>query len=212
MPSAPDLSLPENPGPAPLILASGSASRLALLRAARVPVEAVPASVDEAAIKAALLADGASARDVADALAEFKARRIAARLPGCLVLGADQVLVCDGKLYDKPASLADARRDLEALRGRRHELLSAAVVFENGAPVWRHVGRAQRLMRPFTDAFLDAYLNEEGEALLTTVGAYRIEDGGARLFARVYGDIFTIMGLPLLELLEFLRTRGVSPS
>jgi septum formation protein len=192
-----------------VILASASAGRAALLRAARVDFETIPAAVDEAAVKAGMLAEGAAPRDIADALAELKARRVAGRMPERLVLGADQVLVCEGRLHDKPGDLAAAREQLVALRGRRHELLSAAVVFEAARPVWRHVGRAQLTMRPFSDAFLDAYLVREGDAVLGTVGSYRLEDGGAGLFSRAEGDIFTVMGLPLLELLAFLRTRGI---
>ena len=179
-----------------------------MLRSAGVPVEIVPAAVDEAAVKAGMLAERALPRDIADTLAELKARRVAAMQPERLVLGADQVLVCGGRIYDKPRDRAEARAQLAALRGQRHELLSAAVVFENAAPVWRHIGRASLTMRPFSDAFLDAYVGEGGDELLTTVGAYRLEDGGAQLFARIDGDIFTIIGLPLLELLAFLRTRG----
>lgn len=193
----------------PLILASRSPARAALLARARVAFEAVSAAVDEAAVKAGMLAEGAPPRDVADALAELKGLRVASRMPGRLVLAADQVLVCDGRLLDKPADLADAREQLAALRGRRHELLSAAVVFEAGRPVWRHIGRAQLTMRPFSDGFLEAYLAAEGEAVLDSVGAYRLEEGGAQLFSRVDGDIFTVMGLPLLELLAFLRSRGI---
>ena len=173
------------------------------------PVEIVPAAVDEAAVKAGMLAEAAPPRDIADALAELKAQRVAARLPGRLVLGADQMLVCGGRIYDKPRDLGEARAQLLALRGQRHELLSAAVVFENARPVWRHIGRAQLTMRPFSDAFLDGYLAGQGAELLSTVGAYRLEDGGAQLFSRVEGDLFTIIGLPLLELLAFLRTRGI---
>jgi septum formation protein len=194
---------------APLILASRSAARAEVLRRAGVRFEVVAAGVDEAAVKAAMRAEGAPARDVADALAELKAQRIGARIQDRLVLGADQVLVCDGRLYDKPGDLAEARAQLAALRGRRHELLSAAVVFEGGRPVWRHIGRAELVMRPFSNAFLDEYLAAEGDAALTSVGSYRLEDRGAQLFARVDGDIFIVMGLPLLPLLDFLRSRGV---
>ena len=125
------------------------------------------------------------------------------------MLGADQVLACEGRVFDKPRDPAEARAQLQALRGRSHELLSAAVVYERAAPVWRHVGRARLVMRDFSDAFLDAYLDAEGDSLLASVGGYRLEDGGAQLFARVEGDLFTVIGLPLLELLGFLRTRGV---
>ena len=194
---------------APLILASQSAARAALLRQARVPFEIVPAAVDEGAVKAGMLAEEAPPRDIADALAELKARRVASRAPDRLVLGADQVLVCAGRIFDKPRDLAEARQHLTELRGRPHELLSAAVIFEGARPVWRHIGRAQLVMRPFSDAFLDAYLAEHGRDLLASVGAYRLEDGGAQLFSRVQGDLFTILGLPLLELLGFLRTRGI---
>ena len=180
-----------------------------MLRAAGIPFEAVPAAIDEAAVKQAMLAEAAPPRDIADALAEFKARRVAGRLPGALVLGADQVLACEGRLFDKPVDLVEAGVHLAALRGRTHDLYAAAVVFEEARPVWRHVGRAQLTMRAFSDTFLDAYLTEHGDRLLDTVGGYRLEDGGAQLFSRVQGDLFTILGLPLLELLGFLRTRGV---
>jgi septum formation protein len=197
------------PIPAPLILASRSAGRAEMLRRAGVRFDVATAGVDEAAVKAALLAEAAPPRDIADTLAELKAQRVAARMPERLVLGADQVLVCDGRLHDKPRDIADARAQLIALRGRRHELLSAAVVFEAGRPVWRHIGRAQLTMRAFSDAFLDAYLDAEGDDVLTTVGAYRLEGRGAQLFARVDGDLFTVIGLPLLPLLDFLRSRGI---
>ena len=192
----------------PLILASGSAARAELLRQARVPFDVEAASVDEASVKASLSAEGAPPRDVADVLAELKARRVASARPEALVLGADQVLVCEGRMLDKPADLDDARSQLLFLRGKAHELLSAAVVFEDGAPVWRHVGRAQLVMRSFSDAFLDGYL--EGDAdVLDCVGAYRLEADGSQLFNRVQGDYFSVLGLPLLEVLGFLRTRGV---
>jgi septum formation protein len=192
----------------PLILASGSTARAELLRQAGVPFTVEAPSVDEGSVKAALKADDAAPRDVADVLAELKARRVASRRPEALVLGADQVLVCEGRMLDKPADFDEARAQLGFLRGKSHELLSAAVVFEDGAPVWRHVGRAQLSARPFSDAFLDAYLDMD-PSVLECVGAYRLEAAGAQLFSRVQGDYFTVLGLPLLEVLGFLRGRGV---
>ena len=193
----------------PVVLASRSAARAALLREAGVPIEVLPARVDEAAVKAAMIVEAASPRDIADALAELKAQRIAVRAPDRLVLGVDQVLVCDGRLYDKPADMAEARSQLQSLRGKAHDLVSAAVAFEDGRPVWRHIGRARMTMRPFTDGFLDSYLESHSSAFLSSVGAYRIEAGGAQLFSRIEGDYFSVLGLPLLETLGFLRTRGL---
>ena len=194
----------------PLILASRSPARAEMLRAAGVAIEVAPAAVDEASIKTTMAAERAPARDVADALAELKARRIGGRAPGRLVLGADQVLVCDGVIYDKPVDLAAAETQLRALRGRAHELFAAAVICEGVNPIWRHVGRAQLVMRPFSDDFLADYVAGQGAGLLETVGAYRLEAGGAQLFSRVQGDYFSVLGLPLLELLGFLRARGGS--
>ena len=125
------------------------------------------------------------------------------------MLGADQVLVQAGTLYDKPADLPEARAQLSALRGKTHELLSAAVIYEGGRPVWRHIGRAQLIMREFSDIFLDTYIDRHGDDLLATVGCYKLEADGACLFSRVQGDYFSILGLPLLEVLQFFRTRGV---
>lgn len=193
----------------PVLLASASAARAEMLRNCGVPIEPHPARIDEAAVKAAMLAEDAPPRDIADTLAELKAQRIAQRNPDRLVLAADQVLVQGGTLYDKPADLDEARAQLSALRGKSHELLSAAVVYEGGRPVWRHIGRAQLVMRDFSDAFLESYLSKHGDDLLATVGCYKLEADGPCLFSRVQGDYFSVLGLPLLEVLQFFRTRGV---
>jgi septum formation protein len=190
-----------------VILASTSRARAALLAGAGIDAEAFAPGVDEAALKAGLGAEGASPRDIADALAEAKAVKVSRRRGG-LVIGADMTLDLDGALYDKPASLAEARTHLLAFRGRTHSLHSAVVIAEEGAPVWRHVSSARLTLRAFSDAFLDAYIAGEGEALLTAVGCYRLEGLGAQLFERIEGDYFSILGLPLLPVLAYLRERG----
>lgn len=192
----------------PIILASASAARAKMLRDAGVAVEALPARIDEAGVKAAMLAEEAPPRDIADMLAEMKALKLSNKAPGALVLGADQVLVCGGKVYDKPRDMAEAAEHLRALRERPHELLSAAVIAENGRPVWRHIGRAQLVMRSMSDDFIAEYLDRVGPAVLETVGGYHLEGLGAQLFMRVQGDYFTVLGLPLLEVLGYLRARG----
>jgi len=192
-----------------VVLASASEARATMLREAGVAVDIAPAHVDEEAIREAFRAEGVTPRDLADALAEAKARRVSANHPDALVIGADQVLVTEGATFDKPRDRAEAREQLMHLRGGAHELLSAAVVVVGGAPVWRHIGAARLTMRPFSDAFLDAYLEAEGDAVLSTVGGYRIEGRGAQLFSRVSGDYFSILGMPLLEVLGYLRTRKV---
>ena len=195
-----------------LVLASTSASRQAMLTAAGVPFEALAPMVDEAELKRALAAEGTDARGVADALAEAKAVKISRKLPGVLVLGSDSVVALDdGTMIDKAPDRETLNAQLRSLRGRTHRLVSAAVVAENGTPVWRFVGVAKLTMRDFSDAFLDAYLDACGDVLLGSVGGYHIEGRGAQLFARVDGDQFTIRGLPLLAVLDYLRTRNVMP-
>ena len=190
-----------------LVLASLSAARRAMLEAAGVSFEAVAAGVDEESAKASFKAQGLNARDLADALAELKAVKISRRRPGDIVLGCDQTLMLDdGTMLDKPGdALAD---QLRALSGRAHTLYSAIVAVENGTPVWRHVDRAKLVMRPLSEAFISDYLAREGEFVTGCVGGYRIEGLGAQLFARIDGSHFTILGLPLLPLLDWLRVRG----
>lgn len=193
-----------------LVLASASPTRAALLEAVGLVLTRVPPSVDESAALAALRAEGASADDAATALAELKARSAGGRAPaGSLVLGADQILELDGVWLEKPADRAAARAQLASLRGRTHRLVSAVVAVKDGARIWHAVDRAELTVRPFSDAFLDAYLDRCGESVLGSVGAYRIEGEGAQLMARIRGDHFTILGLPLLPLLAFLREQGV---
>jgi septum formation protein len=191
-----------------VILASKSAARRAVLQGAGVPFETAVAGVDEDAAKTELLARGASPKEIAGALAEQKAVRISEARPG-LIVGADQTLEFEGGLYDKVDTVEAARERLKLLRGRPHQLHSAVVVARDGAPIWRETVSATLAMRDFSDAFLDAYLAEEGEAALGSVGCYRLEGPGAQLFARIEGDYFTILGLPLLGLLELLRQHQV---
>lgn len=192
----------------PMILASASTIRAELLRRAGVQVQVQPARIDEEALRASLEAEGAQPRDVADALAEHKALKIAARAPEALVLGCDQVLAFQGQVLGKPADPSQARARLAALRGQSHQLLTAAVLYDRGRPVWRHLAEARLTMRAFSDAFLDEYLAAAGDALLTTTGGYALEGAGSRLFAAVEGDYFAILGLPLIDLLNALARRG----
>ena len=193
------------------MLASKSAARRAVLDGAGVPYEAATAGVDEEAVKVGMLAEGADAREIADALAELKAIKVS-RSRTEFVVGADQTLEFEGKLYDKAETLAEARARLQALRGKPHKLHSAVVVAKEGAPIWREVLTATLTMRDFSDAFLDEYLAHEGEAALGSVGCYRLEGPGVQLFSKIDGDYFTILGLPLMGLLDLLRRHGELPA
>lgn len=195
-----------------LVLASASQSRRMLLRNAGVEVAHDVAAVDEDEVKRALQAERASAAQVAEALAELKALRVSARAPGALVIGADQTLDCQGQRFDKPSDLAHAGGHLRALRGKSHVLNSAVCVVRDGTRLWHHVGEARLTMWDFDDAFIDGYLAAVGDKALSSVGAYQLEGLGAQLFSRVEGDYFTILGLPLLPLLDFLRNHAVIPS
>ena len=194
--------------PTPLVLASGSAIRADLLRRAGLTFDIRPGRVDEAALRDALRAEGARPRDIADALAEQKARKISQRSPGALVLGCDQILVHGGYILSKPETRAEAEAQLRRLRGTRHSLLSAAVLCRDGAPIWRHVGEAHLTMRAFSDSYLAAYLERNWPGLADTVGGYKLEEEGVRLFARIEGSWFVVLGLPMIELLSFLSLRG----
>jgi septum formation protein len=191
----------------PIILASGSAIRRDVLSSAGVPFEVVTKPVDEAAIKSAMLAAGARLRDIADALAEAKSVRVSKFTPG-LVIGADQIMVMDNTLFDKPKDLEEARARLWSMRGKTHKLMGALVISEGGAPVWRHLSTVSLKVRDFSHGFLDHYIEAEGESLLHSVGAYKFEGRGAQIFESVEGDMFSILGLSLLPLLDYLRLRG----
>ncbi|SHJ01199.1 septum formation protein [Roseomonas rosea] len=192
-----------------LILASASSARKSVLEAAGLRFQAMAAAVDEASIKESAMAEGFPASDAAILLAEAKARRIAARHPEALVIGCDQILTLGDRWFDKPESPAEARTHLQALRGQTHHLVTAVLLWRNGQRIWQHVATPRLTMRPFSDAFLDAYLALEGETVTTTVGAYRLEGPGIHLFDRVDGEHAAILGLPLLPLLGFLRQHGV---
>lgn len=192
-----------------VVLASASPVRRALLDGAGVPHRVLPAAVDEAEVKAALRSEGVTPGDAAVALAELKAKRTAPRVdPGAIVLGCDQILTLTEHWFDKPVDPAAARSQLLELQGQRHELWTAVVAFRAGARIWHHLALTRLWMRPCSEAFIDACLAADAEAL-NSVGAYRIEGPGAQLFARIEGDLFGVQGLPLLEVLEFLRSQGV---
>jgi septum formation protein len=192
-----------------IILASQSAARRAMLTAAGVAHDVLPAHIDEDGVTAGLEAAGASPEHIADALAELKAVKVSQRLPGVLVLGADSVVVtADGTLIAKPETRPRAEVQLRQLSGTTHRLISAAVIVESGTPVWRAGGTARLTMRALSDGFIARYLDAEGEAVLGCIGCYRIEALGAQLFSRIDGDQFVIRGLPLLAVLDYLRVRG----
>ena len=193
------------------ILASASPSRALMLKDAGVSFDVHPAAVDEESVKHSMQAENASLRDIADALAELKALRVSSEREG-LVLGADQVLLFEGELIDKVPQMSDARSLLKRLSGKQHQLISAAVIAEAGQVVWRKIDQARLFMRSFSDEFLDQYLAAEGEAILAGVGCYRIEGRGAQLFSRIDGSLFTVRGLPLLDVLDYLRVRHVLTS
>lgn len=195
-----------------LVLASASPTRRQLLRAAGVAFTVDAATLDEAALTRTLLANGGSAQTIATRLAEEKALAVLGRHPGDVVLGADSVLVLGTRLIGKSADLAALRRLLRDLSGKTHALISAAALAMGGRVIWRHAATSRLTMRPLSDAFLDAYLAQEGETLLSSVGGYHFEGRGAQLFDTVEGDYFSVLGLPLLPVLKELRNLGLLAS
>lgn len=192
----------------PIILASGSSIRSQLLWQAKVAHEVQIARVDEQMIKSSLIAEGAPPRDIADALAELKASKISEKNPDALVIGCDQVLEHSGALLSKPASRQEAITQLQMLRADRHTLLSAAVIYQGGKPQWRNVGVVRLIMRDASDAYITDYVDRNWDSIRHAVGSYKLEEEGVRLFARIDGDYFNVLGMPLLEILNYLTLRG----
>ncbi|MDO8984908.1 nucleoside triphosphate pyrophosphatase [Cypionkella sp.] len=196
----------------PLLLASASPIRLQLLRNAGLEVTAQPARIDEDAIRQGLQADAASPRDIADALAEMKARKLAEKNIDALVLGCDQILAFKGRVFGKPETPDEARSQLSEFRGQTHQLISALVLYDGGKPIWRHMSEAKLTMRPLSDSYLDDYISRNWQSLRESVGGYKLEEEGIRLFFTIEGDYFSILGLPILPLLGYLGTRGFIPT
>lgn len=192
-----------------LILASGSATRLRMLRRAGIEVCAETGGLDEAAVKDSCLANALGPAEIAELLAQMKAFCCTAKHAGQLVLGADQVLWFEGRILDKPVSLEQTRDQLLLLRGRTHQLVSSAVMVCDQQRLWHHTDTAELTMRDFSQDFLDLYLNQVGNRVMESVGGYKLEEIGIQLFSRIRGDFFTILGLPLLPLLAYLREHGV---
>ncbi|MCY1126429.1 Maf family protein [Frigidibacter sp. RF13] len=191
-----------------LILASASEIRARLLHNAGLAFEILPGRIDEEAVRHSLIAEGGRPRDLADLLAELKATKISDRRPEARVIGADQVLECEGRIFAKAENIDEARAQLSFLSGKDHRLFSAAVVVDQGKPIWRHTGQVRLTMHALSPGEIDAYLTRAWESVRHSVGCYKIEEEGVRLFSRIDGDFFHILGLPLIELLTWLRIRG----
>ena len=195
-----------------LILASTSQIRQKMLAAAGVPHEVQAARIDEDTIRQALQAENARPRDIADTLAEMKARKIAERQPDSLVLGCDQILELETDILSKPATPDEAEAQLKRLRGKIHRLFSSAVIYHEAKPVWRYIGEARLVMRPLSDDYIHSYVSRNWDSIRHSVGGYKIEEEGSRLFSSVSGDHFTVLGLPLLPVLGYLGDRGLIPT
>ena len=195
-----------------IILASGSEIRAQLLRNAGLDFRVSAARIDEDAVRASLQAEQASPRDIADTLAELKAQKIASKHPEALVIGCDQILRLGQDIFAKPQTPDEALAQLKSLRGQKHQLLSAAVIYGDGKPLWRHVGVVRLFMRDASDAYLADYVDRNWDSIRHCVGAYKLEEEGVRLFTRIEGDYFNVLGLPLLELLSYLTLRGTLPA
>ena len=196
----------------PIILASSSEIRATLLRNAGVSFTTEKPRVDEEMIRASLEAEEASPRDIADFLAEAKARKVSLKANGAMVIGCDQVLDFDGSVMSKPVDPSECLAQLTALRGKTHRLLSAAVIYKDGEPLWRHVGVVRLTMREFSDDYLRDYVDRNWESIRWSVGGYKLEEEGVRLMSRIEGDYFNVLGLPMIELLNYLTVRGALPA
>ena len=190
-----------------IILASESKIRRKLLLQAEVNFQSIAAKIDEDTIKESLKNEDAKPKDISDALAEYKAIRVANNFPTDIIIGCDQILVCNNEIISKARTLNEAKETLKLLRGKSHQLLSSAVIYDNNKPVWRTTSRAQLFMRDFTDEYLEYYIKTSGTDILSSVGCYLLENNGVNLFNRIQGDYFTVLGFPLLEVLDFLRIR-----
>lgn len=192
----------------PLILASGSKIRTELLSSAGITHTVQVARIDEDSVRGALEAEQAKPRDVADTLAELKARKISQKNPGAYVLGCDQILQIEDRILSKPETIEQAKEQLTLLSGKKHMLLSAAVLYQDGEPKWRHIGMVRLYMRDLSDGFIDDYLGRNWPSVADSVGAYKLEEEGVRLFTRIEGDHFNVLGLPLIEFINHLTLIG----
>ena len=190
-----------------IILASESKIRRKLLLQAEVNFQSIAAKIDEDTIKESLKNEDAKPKDISDALAEYKAIRVANNFPTDIIIGCVQILVCNNEIISKARTLNEAKETLKLLRGKSHQLLSSAVIYDNNKPVWRTTSRAQLFMRDFTDEYLEYYIQTSGTDILSSVGCYLLENNGVNLFNRIQGDYFTVLAFPLLEVLDFLRKR-----